>query len=325
MSDGCEFDFGNRILKNDKYVASKSVMITNSNGQQLKCSRLGGGDAEVLSNNSILIDMVVYQIKIDIYMEYRDKSNNHFDFKIYMGNKDGKYDFYVKGTLIKKQRLGEGTWFDPIITSIAHNRTGDNCSFDKTNFDCMKFIGDKSFINYQFKGDGGWGFTYYIDLPPINTPDDLNIKPILISNTIKSNPIIIIKSQLFIDYSDIGDTTYTIYCNNKQNIYKKECVKIVDVLKGKGNTAWEKLNDIFYYYKIGVKGYIFLRNMMEYSTARYLFTKLLYGKFIMKFLLQKYYTKFLEDLKISKYNSYYSYFTQGEYQNYYRYFLKNNT
>lgn len=166
-------------------------------------------------------------------------------------------------------------------------------------------------------------YKFLVEIYPFQSDSRLLSNNLLIN---KSESEIFIKSQLLIDFSDIGNTKFKVIEDNNKIIYEKDCPKIVNVLKGIGLNAWKKLNDIYIKYNIemsGITGFLFLEYIIEYSMVRYLFTKLLYDKFMMQFLLQKNYHKFLLDLKNSKYSSYYDYFTEGKFKNYYQYFLIN--
>jgi len=144
----------------------------------------------------------------------------------------------------------------------------------------------------------------------------------ILNNNINS---IIIDSQTLIDGSDIGNTIFKIM-NKKVVTYEKSCPKIVSVLKGKGNTGYQKLEDIFSSNDITLTLVQFGLNIMLYSMLRYILSKLLYNQFNINFLLRKYYNQFLKDLKKSEYRDFLIFFVDpnSEYYGYEKYFLYDN-
>jgi len=137
---------------------------------------------------------------------------------------------------------------------------------------------------------------------------------------INNNPLIDITSQLLIDESDIGHTIFNVVSKTNQT-FIKDCPKIVNVLKGKGTTMWDKLNYLYVADPPGLLGYDFIAKIVQYSMLKYILGKLLYGVFNKKYILNKYFKQFLKDLGKSQYNNYVSFFTTGEYKDYYKYFL----
>ena len=72
----------------------------------------------------------------------------------------------------------------------------------------------------------------------------------------------------------------------------------------------------------------FYKSLSFYAAARYILSGLLYDKFSVKFLLEKYYCKFLNDLKNSRFRKFLILFTgpiptqpKIDFSNYYKYFL----
>lgn len=151
----------------------------------------------------------------------------------------------------------------------------------------------------------------------LSTPNKVNLTP-------KINTLILINSQTLIDGSDIGNTVFKII-NNNTKIYEKNCILIVSVLKGKGKTAAEKVENIFLTNDLPVNFYQFGYNIIKYSMLRYILSKLLYGNFDVNYLLGAYYDDFLKDLKYSQYSNYLNYFDgpNAEFYEYYKYFLFN--
>lgn len=144
----------------------------------------------------------------------------------------------------------------------------------------------------------------------------------LFSNEV-SAPRLDILGQTLIDNTDIGNVIFTIQdkyfyykdhlpegknkCgpeNIKTTIFDQSCPKIVSVVKGKSNTLYKKLSDIFFELgeaKIGVPLTVFYPNIFLYAMSKYILCRILYGEFNVKFLLQKYNDKFLEDLRHSRF------------------------
>jgi len=135
--------------------------------------------------------------------------------------------------------------------------------------------------------------------------------------------IILINSQTLIDASDIGNTIFKIIENDKEKIYVKDCIFIVSVLKGKGKTAGEKVENMFLTIEQPLNFYQFGLNILKYTVLRYFLSKLLYGNFDVNYLLGIYYNNFLKHLKNSKYNDYLNLFInpESEFYGYDKYFL----
>lgn len=159
------------------------------------------------------------------------------------------------------------------------------------------------------------------------------------TSNVEQIPKILIRSQYLIDISDIGDTTFEIldkfsyYCkdqkqkniiqNLKITFFQKSCPKIVSVLKGIGITAIAKVNHIYEKYNISLVGIDFYDNLVEYSMVKYLLSKILYNKLNIKYLLNKYYIPFINNLSKSRFNHFVDFFTNPESKvyNYNQYFL----
>lgn len=162
---------------------------------------------------------------------------------------------------------------------------------------------------------GSWEFKLTISIEPFKIYNEEEIYG-LIKNI--NEPKIFIASQLLIDLSDIGNTFFTV--SNIKDNFEKSCPKIVTVLKGKGLNMWDKLNDLYANNYPCILGLDFVSNIVKYSMLKYLLGKLLYNKFNIKYLLNRYHEKLIEDLKKSEYNDYLSFFITGELKNYNQYF-----
>ena len=154
-------------------------------------------------------------------------------------------------------------------------------------------------------------------------------------------PQINITAQTTIDGSDIGDALFTIIDDgNLENIcaiqytksydkivYHRCCPYIVSVVKGKGKTLFERLNNIYDKLgetKIGVSFMIFYQNIVLYGMSKYILSKLLYGDFDINYLLGKYNEKFLSDLGSSRFCGFIEFFEDCEspvrgYNKYFKY------
>jgi len=151
-----------------------------------------------------------------------------------------------------------------------------------------------------------------------------------IFDTIKV-PSIFIDFQTLIDGSDIGNTILEVtdqfeYYNHKTTPiipnYKcqviqindpkitrfgKPCPKIVSVLKGIGETADEKIS---YLHKNNIIDfYNFYINLVKYSMTKYLLSRIMYGQFNIKYVLNKYNNKFLKDLRNTRFCNFVNEFT----------------
>jgi len=139
-------------------------------------------------------------------------------------------------------------------------------------------------------------------------------------------PSIDIDFQSLIDGSDIGNTIFKIIddfqyykhkttpivpnriCkimssnNPKITIFEKSCPLIVSVLKGIGNTAWEKTNYLFENVVTNINDiYNFFINLVKYSMTKYLLSRLMYGTFNIKYVLNEYNKTFLKDLSNTRF------------------------
>ncbi len=164
-------------------------------------------------------------------------------------------------------------------------------------------------------------------------------------NDTNDNPQIIINAQTTLNGSDISDAVFTIYdefqyYNNiipnnecppqpseiiKQTIFRECCPYMVSVVKGQGQTLLEKLE---YLFNEGTTTepniYIFYENIALYGMAKYILSRLLFGKFNINYLLGKYNDKFLQKLNTSRFCSFMTFFESEPYNHYNDYFLYKN-
>ncbi len=156
-----------------------------------------------------------------------------------------------------------------------------------------------------------------------------------------SFPRIQLQVQTTITGSDIGDAVFTIYdeftyynskeipdntCKErqtsdvKQTIFRECCPYMVSVVKGQGDTLWDKLNYIF---NEGSNNdpnvYVFYENIVLYGMTKYILSRLLYGKFNINYLLGKYNKKFLRKLSTSRFCSFTMFFNENDYNKYFLY------
>ena len=211
----------------------------------------------------------------------------------------------------------------PVIRTMFNNPSINSV------FDEKSFVIYEQDVTYNFIRDGnGFNFIVFVFIQPLQMGS--NGKPNKFQSTILNNPEILIMSVLLIDNTDIGDSLFKVKNLNVVKKYKKSCPKIVSVLRGVGLTALDKLNDIYITENIAITGLEFLYNIVEYSMVRYFLSKLLYGIFDIKYLLGKYYNKFIIDLKNSEFKNFVIFFNDPESSvyNYNQYFLddfiKNN-
>jgi len=149
-----------------------------------------------------------------------------------------------------------------------------------------------------------------------------------------SVPSITIISQSLIDGSDLGDSIFTIIddfqyyhhkttpiipdhnCkilrsnNPKTTTFSRTCLLIVSILRGIGETAWDKINYLFDNGKADVNDiYNFALNIFEYAMLRYILARLMYGNFNINYVLNKYNKKFLKDLSNTRFCNFIQRFT----------------
>lgn len=74
-----------------------------------------------------------------------------------------------------------------------------------------------------------------------------------------------------------------------------------DVLKGEGCNLREKAEWIIGYYRLDIQTEQFMINLIEYSMGKYILSRLLFKRFSIKYLLERYNEKFFERLSQSRY------------------------
>jgi hypothetical protein len=154
--------------------------------------------------------------------------------------------------------------------------------------------------------------------------------PCLITSKCKkiNVPIVSILGQVTVDYSDVGDVIFTICdkyqyyeeegisCNEnkcvndfinteclKQTKFRQCCPFMVSVLQGEGDTLREKALYLWEINKVelGISFDDFYGNIIFYGMTKYIFSRILYGKFNIKYLLGKYNSRFIKDLGRSRF------------------------
>jgi hypothetical protein len=160
-------------------------------------------------------------------------------------------------------------------------------------------------------------------------------------------PQILINAQTTLNGSDIGDAVFTIYdefqyydyiipnnnCppeqippqNIKQTLFRECCPYMVSVVKGTGETLLEKLEYLFNKGLVNLPNiYVFYEDIVLYGMAKYILSRLLFGKFNINYLLGKYNDKFLKKLSTSRFCKFTAFFESEPYNHYNDYFLYNN-
>jgi len=89
----------------------------------------------------------------------------------------------------------------------------------------------------------------------------------------------------------------------KQTKFHQCCPFMVSVLKGEGETLREKALDLWEQNKkeLGISFDEFYMNIIFYGMTKYIFSRILYGKFNINYLLGKYNERFLKDLGRSRF------------------------
>ena len=267
------------------------------------------------------------------------RDNKQYNFQISIGNNE----FLITGTVILASQAGSGavqtSTFDNISPINNQNTasfvvpptftTGNTGPTDRRRFGFVSFaieiFGETWSVKYTFVEESFYNFfTIYPSITP-GKKISTNAQ-VVASLKIYPSPSILIISQTLIDFSDIGNTLFTVSNNktsNNSKIFEKDCPLIVSVLKGNGLTTLDKINYLYKKYKLDITTLIFGSNIIEYSMVRYFLGKLLYDKWNINILLNKYYKKFLKDLQNSKYNNFVDYFVDpnNKTYGYNKYFL----
>ncbi len=213
-----------------------------------------------------------------------------------------------------------------------------------TPFPLNTYVPNDNYLIYFIDGDcGPYAATIkFTRNPPTTISSNLInqlIPRVSIPRVSMTIPRIHIEGQTKIDFSDIGDAVFTIYdeftyydrnkipdntCQSRQSdnikttIFRQCCPYMVSVVKGEGNTLWDKIK--YLYRNNNTESptvYIFYQNMMLYGMAKYILSRLLYGKFNINYLLGKYNERFLSKLSESRFCAFIEYFEQNDYDQYF--------
>ena len=115
-------------------------------------------------------------------------------------------------------------------------------------------------------------------------------------------------SPILIDSKDVIQTNFSEYPN------------LTVVLKGKGCNLRQKAESIMMHYGIDMQVEQFMINLIEYSTGKYILSRLLWKQFNIKWLLRRYNDKFFEQLRNSRYCRFLTKFDRfGGYERYFKY------
>jgi len=222
------------------------------------------------------------------------------------------------------------------------NIPGISVTFNKNNYiivilsegsflnKCTYKTGDEYDLSFTAQGPPSIEITFKRSNRTVKN-DGCNFKNTLTAlNNLRNDeltiPSIDINFQSLIDGSDIGNTVFVIidnvdYYNHKTTpiipnytcksfqtnnpkttIFSKACPLISNVLRGIGNTAYEK---IVYLMENVVTdqndAYDFALLLVKYSMLKYILARLMYGNFNIKYILNKYNKKFLNDLSNTRF------------------------
>ncbi len=90
------------------------------------------------------------------------------------------------------------------------------------------------------------------------------------------------------------------YDQLKETIFRKCGIQLELVIKGRGNTLYEKAlylyNNCFQKINLGPSFINFYYNLILYGMLKYILARILYGKFNLKYLLSNFNDKFLKNL-----------------------------
>jgi len=226
------------------------------------------------------------------------------------------------------------TQFENVYTPFI--KLSEGAPFDK----CKYKIGDEYIL--QFGKTPENNPTIQITFSRSNRID-INDKCIYVSNQKEKNnniineiivPSITINFQSLIDGSDIGNTIFTIidevdyyhgkttkiynnYCcktmitdNPKTTLFDESCPLIVNVLDGIGKNAYEKIIYLIQNRNTGFNDvYDFGLTLVKYSMLKYILSRLMYGDFNTKYILNKWNNKFLKDLSNTRFCKFVNEFT----------------
>jgi hypothetical protein len=273
------------------------------------------------------------------------RNNTQYNYKISIGSNE----FLITGSVILAIQSGIGSVQTSTFDNISPINNPNTATFivrptfseagsgprDRIRFGFVAFaieiFGEAWSVKYTFVEESFYNFfTIYVSITPgkkiiTNAQVTSNLK-----TNLKISPSILIISQTLIDFSDIGNTLFEVSNDKKSNclkIFEKHCPLIVSVLKGNGLTALDKVNYLYKKYKLNITTLIFGSNIIEYSMIRYFLGKLLYDKWNINILLNKYYKTFLKDLQNSKYNNFVEYFADpnNKTYGYNKYFLESKS
>ena len=104
--------------------------------------------------------------------------------------------------------------------------------------------------------------------------------------------------QIICSFDEIYKTKYTKYPQIQKVLKGLVCKKSQCVTKG---TLRQKIEFLIKEFSIGMTYDQFLSQLSFYAAIRYILSRFLYGKFSTKFLLEKYYKDFLNDLVKSRF------------------------
>lgn len=201
----------------------------------------------------------------------------------------------------------------------------DNCTTEEAPF----VVGDTYLINVRSCCNGSAHSVQVIFERPLWFAEELAGQDCVIDCPTDCGnlkiPAINIYGQTSVNGQDVGDMIFTIYdkfkyCDEKPldpelkcaveyeksskvktTKFHKCCPRLVCVLRGKGETAYCKVESIWL--STQPTSYLpnFYKNIIKYAMLKYILARLLYGDFNINYLLGKYNEKFLNDLAHSRF------------------------
>lgn len=182
----------------------------------------------------------------------------------------------------------------------------------------------------------------YIEDPVIEIYTNIINNKNLLKNSSLLVPQINIIGSTLVDGSDVGQIIFKIkdkysYTQNTAKAnngickmeeittdqliitnFEKDCILIKNLVIGNGESLRKKIGNIWNDSTDNFDE--FFGDFLEYSMARYILSKILYGDFNKKYLLRKYYNKFLLDLGKSRFCNFVNFFKDPKYSQMYTYF-----
>lgn len=127
----------------------------------------------------------------------------------------------------------------------------------------------------------------------------------LIDGSDMGNIMFLVQDEFTYNNCSINESKCGVYYIKKnklkETIFNKCYPEMVHILRGKGNTLFDKI--LYIYKKINILESFktFYANILHYGMLKYILSRLLYGNFNLGYLSRSSNDKFLEDLESSRF------------------------